>query len=52
MVIERNVGDKDHSRLQTALTVVLGARQKEWGIHVYVEQRVQVKATRFRIPDI
>ena len=52
VVVERNRGEKDHSRLQTALAVFLGARQREWGIHVYVEQRVQVKPVRFRIPDI
>ncbi len=27
-------------------------REKEWGIEVLPEQRVQVSATRFRIPDV
>ena len=51
-VIERNVGERDHSRLQTDLSTYLNVRRKEWGIRVYVEQRVQVKPTRFRVPDI
>lgn len=51
-VLERNFGEFDHSRLQTALAIYFGTRQKEWGITVVVEQRVQVKPTRFRIPDV
>ena len=52
VVMERNVGERDHSKMQRALTLFLGVRQREWGIHVYPEQRVQVKPTRFRVPDI
>ena len=51
-LLERNVGEWDHSRLQAFLTIYLGIREKQWGIVVATEQRVQVKATRFRIPDI
>ena len=51
-IVERNVGEKDHSKLQAQLTIYLGARAKQWRIHVFVEQRVQVKATRFRVPDV
>jgi Uma2 family endonuclease len=28
------------------------ARRKEWHIHVFPEQRVQVSPTRFRVPDV
>jgi Uma2 family endonuclease len=49
---ERNLGEFDHSRLQTAIAAYFFARQKQWGITVVVEQRVQVKPTRFRIPDV
>ena len=52
VVLERNLGERDHSGLQTALSSWLYSRRKELGIWVYVEQRVQVKATRFRVPDI
>jgi Uma2 family endonuclease len=51
-VLERNVGELDHSWLQTMLSAFLVNRRSQWGITVLVEQRVQVKATRFRIPDI
>ena len=49
---ERNLGEFDHSSLQTAVAVYFGSRQKELGITVVVEQRVQVTPTRFRIPDV
>jgi Uma2 family endonuclease len=52
VVLERNVGERDHSRVQTDLSTYLNVRSSQWGIHVFVEQRVQVKATRFRVPDI
>ncbi len=51
-LLERNVGDWDHSRLQMLLSQYLFAREKQWGIVVVPEQRVQVKARRFRVPDI
>ncbi len=52
VVLERNVGEKDHSRLQALLTTYLVSREKTWNIHVYTEQRVQVSATHYRVPDI
>ncbi|MDP2999930.1 MAG: Uma2 family endonuclease [Bryobacterales bacterium] len=51
-VVERNLGELDHSSIQMAIAVALHGRRREWGIRVYPEQRVQVKATRFRIPDV
>ncbi len=38
--------------LQTAIATYLRQRKNELGIQVVVEQRVQVKPTRFRIPDV
>jgi Uma2 family endonuclease len=51
-VLERNVGERDHSKLQREFILYLGTRAKKWGIHVFPEQRVQVSPQRFRIPDI
>jgi hypothetical protein len=51
-LLERNVGEWDHSRLQSLLSCYLCNREKQWGILVVIEQRVQVKASRFRVPDI
>lgn len=52
VVLERNLGERDHSVIQAFLTIFLGNRRKEWGIHVFPEQRVQVTPRRFRVPDI
>jgi Uma2 family endonuclease len=52
MVVERNVGERDHSRVQTDVSAYLNVRSDDWGIRVFVEQRVQVKPERFRVPDI
>jgi len=51
-VVERNLGERDHSWLQAALVAHFFARRREWGITVFPELRVQVKPTRFRIPDV
>jgi Uma2 family endonuclease len=51
-VVERNLGERDHSQIQTRLTVFFGTRESELGVCTLVEQRVQVKPTRFRIPDV
>jgi Uma2 family endonuclease len=51
-LLERNVGEWDHARLQALLTVFFHGLEKRLGILVVPEQRVQVKARRFRVPDI
>ena len=49
-VLERNVGERDHSWLQGQIVGHFLSRYK--GIFVFPELRVQVKPTRYRIPDI
>ena len=51
-VLERNVGEHEHSDLQTEIVVYFRNRRKQWNVHAVVEQRVQVSARRFRIPDV
>ena len=51
-VLERNLGEHDHSDLQSELLYYFRVRRKQWKLHAVVEQRVQVKPTRFRIPDV
>jgi Uma2 family endonuclease len=51
-LIERNGGEYDHSNLQGALVAWMRRRQREWNIRVLPEQRIQVSATRFRVPDV
>ena len=52
VLVERNVGENDHGKMQRALLLFLHARRNDWGIDTYPEQRVQVSPTRFRVPDI
>lgn len=51
-LLERNTGEWDHSRLQALLSGYLGSREKQWGIVAAIAPRVQVKPTRFRVPDV
>jgi len=49
---ERNLGEVDHSWLQGVLFAYFFARRKEWNITPLPEQRLQVKARRYRVPDV
>lgn len=49
-VVERNVGEYDHSRLLGSSLIYLYQRRRQWAIEVLPGQRVQVSATRFRVP--
>ena len=51
-LVERNVGEFNHSRPQTRLAALFIVRETDWNIRVVVEQRIQGKPTRFRIPDV
>jgi Uma2 family endonuclease len=51
-VLERNSGEKDHSDPQRELIVFFATRRGSPKTHVFPEQRVQVKNTRFRVPDV
>lgn len=49
---ERNVGERDHGKLQLFFAVTFANRQKQWNLEVIPELRVQVREDRFRVPDI
>jgi Uma2 family endonuclease len=51
-VLERNLGERDHSQPQSLLAAFFLARKSEWRLWALTEQRVQVKPNRFRIPDV
>ncbi len=51
-VMERNVGEGKLSNVQGFFIRFLGNHAQQWRIRVWPEQRVQVAATRFRIPGI
>lgn len=52
MLVERNVGGKEHSRLQARLAQYIGRRRREWNIEVYTELRVRVLPEWFPLPDV
>ena len=52
VVLERNFGELRHSRVLGALLTWLHGWRKSLGIHVFVEMRIRVGATRYRIPDV
>ena len=51
-VKERNVGEGQHSNIQGFFIGFFQEHKREWGIRVWPEQRVQVAASRFRVPDV
>jgi Uma2 family endonuclease len=51
-IVERNLGEKDHSRPHRKLIVFFGSLENTLRTYSFSEQRVQVKATRYRVPDI
>jgi Uma2 family endonuclease len=51
-VVERNLGEQDHSWLQVVLSAFFYNQRETLGTYPFSEQRLQVKTTRFRIPDV
>ena len=51
-VQERNLGETEHSDLQTRLIELLLTTASKRYVRATTEPRVQVKETRFRIPDV
>jgi Uma2 family endonuclease len=51
-VVERNLGERKHSRTQREILYYLRDRYPGLRERLLPEQRVQVKPTRFRVPDI
>jgi Uma2 family endonuclease len=52
-LVERDVGERRHSKIQAILIILLGTRQAERGFEVFPEQRVViVERRRYLVPDI
>lgn len=51
-VQERNLGTQTHSLVQKMIAAIFFNHRKDWRLRSLTEQRVQVSATRFRIPDV
>ncbi|MGI8991971.1 MAG: Uma2 family endonuclease [Bryobacteraceae bacterium] len=51
-LVERNVGEKQHGKLQVAIHAYYYGRRRKTGVHPFIEQRIRVSATRYRVPDV
>lgn len=51
-VVERNVGEKPHSRLQKLFLRFLAKFEEDLQVEASPEQRLQISDTRYRIPDV
>jgi Uma2 family endonuclease len=51
-ILDRNVGEREHSFIQRRLIVALDKIEAQLGISTWPEVRVQVSPTRFRVPDL
>jgi len=49
---ERNVGERDHNRIQLLIGSWFLSHEKEWNVEVIPEQRTRVSKSRVRIPDV
>lgn len=52
VLVERNVGEKAHARLQILLGAYLVSRESRWKIKVYTELRTRVREKWYPIPDV
>ena len=52
VIEERPMGEWDHASWQQAIQKWFWQHEKEWGVRVRPELRVQVAATRYRVPDV
>jgi len=52
MLVERNVGNKDHSNLQAEVLAWFRERRRELRLKAFPEQRIRVATKRFRVPDV
>lgn len=48
----RNSGENEPSDLQTELAFLFRTHRDTWSVKAFVEQRIQVAPTRFRVPDL
>ncbi len=51
-VLERNLGELEQSDLQSEFVHYFRVHKRTWKAYAFVEQRVQVAKTRFRVPDV
>jgi Uma2 family endonuclease len=52
VLLERNVGERPHSILETAFGAFFFERRKRLRIQVLTEQRIRMAPRRYRVPDV
>jgi Uma2 family endonuclease len=52
VVVERNVGEFEHSFLQTLLATIFTNNMDDWNVFGLTEQRIQIAPQKCRIPDV
>jgi Uma2 family endonuclease len=52
VVVERNLGEIEHSLLQTLLGTLFTNQMDAWGVFGLTEQRIQLSPGRFVVPDV
>jgi Uma2 family endonuclease len=52
VVVERNLGEFEHSFLQTLLETIFTNNMDTWGVYGLTEQRVQIGPRRFFVPEV
>src|SRR5271157_4517974 len=52
VLVERNVGDKAHAKLEALLSLYIGNRRKHWRIGVFSNFRIRVRDGWCPIPDV
>lgn len=51
-VLERNLGQFTHSMLQMLVLVAIQSHAAEWRVLALPEQRLKIRAGRYRVPDV
>ncbi len=52
ILIQRNVGEREHSWLQAAIASYFFHRRKLWNIEVFTEPRHRIREGRYMLPDV
>jgi Uma2 family endonuclease len=52
VLMERNVGTRGHSLLQTRLASYFNHRRNQWKIEVFTELRIRIRKDWYPIPDL
>ena len=51
-VLDRNVGEKGHSKVQKRLLVYIAQREAGWGVFALQEWRLKLGDDHYRVPDL